>query len=114
MKAFLPMSKSIFSNIFLMLILKKILCLRGNVLYNVIVKKKKDQLQEQSNMAVTISRLKILRMIKSKRLCMVIVKNIVNLANFTTIWGSFTPRYTSEIIIVSVFLTESLLPTCSV
>lgn len=79
------MSKSIFSNIFLMLILKKILCLRGNVLYNVIVKKKKDQLQEQSNMAVTISRLKILRMIKSKRLCMVIVKNIVNLANFTTI-----------------------------
>lgn len=85
MKAFLPMSKSIFSNIFLMLILKKILCLRGNVLYNVIVKKKKDQLQEQSNMAVTISRLKILRMIKSKRLCMVIVKNIVNLANFTTI-----------------------------
>lgn len=41
MKAFLTMSKSIFSNIFLMLILKKILCLRGNVLYNVIVKKKK-------------------------------------------------------------------------
>lgn len=36
-------------------------------------------------MAITISRLKILRMIKSKRLCMVIVKNIVNLANFTTI-----------------------------
>lgn len=86
-RTFYQWEKSMISNIFLTLILKKILVLEEMSL-TMVLPETKWQLHKWSNMVMTISRLKSIRLTENKKIVHDFLKN---LANFKTTPSSFTP-----------------------